>query len=151
MGNMWTNPVRHPEDTGIQYVRRTVTFNMTDFNNAAIGTGNGIPIGAMEAGTIPLYCHVTIETAFNAATTNVFTVGTVDDLTGFATSAGTISGTTGFKGNLTGALTGIPLAADKVVYVKYTQTGTAATTGKAEVIMTFAVKRENLGTAWPNN
>lgn len=151
MGNYWTNPVRHPEDTGIQFVRRTVTFNMTDTGNLAIGSGNGIPIGALEAGTIPLYCHVTIETAFNAATTNVFVVGTVDDDDGFAQAAGTLSGATGFKGNLTGALTGIPLAADKVVYVKYTQTGTAATTGKAEVVMTFAVKRENIGTAWPNN
>jgi hypothetical protein len=151
VGNYWTNAVRHPEDTGMQYVRRTVTFNMTDFSNQAIGTGNGIPIGAIEAGAIPLYCHVTIETVFNAATTNVFTVGTVDDLTGFATSAGTIAGTAGFKGNLTGALTGIPLAADKVVYVKYTQTGTAATTGKAEVVMTFACKREGVGIPFPNN
>lgn len=151
MGTYWTNPVRHPEDTGIQLVRRTVTFNMTDTGNLAIGTGFGIPIGALEAGTMPLFCHVTIETAFNAATTNVFVVGTVDDDDGFATAAATLSGATGFKGNLTGALTGIPLAADKVVYVKYTQTGTAATTGKAEVVLTFAVKRENLGTAFPNN
>ena len=151
MGNYWTNPVRHPEDTGIQFVRRTVTFNMTDTGNLAIGSGNGIPIGALEAGTIPLYCHVTIETAFNAGTTNDVRVGTVDDDDGFATTAAVIPGTTGFKGNLTGALTGIPLAADKVVYVKFAQTGTAATTGKAEVVMTFAVKRENLGTAWPNN
>jgi hypothetical protein len=151
MGNYWTNPVRHPEDTGIQFVRRTVTFNMTDTGNLAIGSGNGIPIGALEAGTIPLYCHVTIEAAFNAGTTNVFVVGTVDDDDGFAVAASTLSGATGFKGNLTGALTGIPLAADKVVYAKYTQTGTAGTTGKAEVVMTFAVKRENIGTAWPNN
>lgn len=151
MGSYWTNAVRHPEDTGMQYVRRTVAFNMTDFGNAAIGVNPGIPIGAIEAGAIPLYCHVTIETAFNAATTNVFVVGTVDDDDGFATSAGVIAGTPGFKGNLTGALTGIPLAADKVVYVKYTQTGTVATTGKAEVVMTFAVKRENIGIPFPNN
>ncbi len=151
MGNYWSNPVRHPEDTGMQYVRRTVTFNMTDTGGAAIGTSPGIPIGALEAGAIPLYCHVTIETAFNAGTTNVFVVGTVDDDDGFATAAATLSGATGFKGNLTGALTGIPLAADKVVYVKYTQTGTAATTGKAEVVLEFVVKRENIGIPFPNN
>ena len=81
----------------------------------------------------------------------MFVVGTVDDDDGFATSAATISGTTGFKGGLTGAQTGIPLAADKVVYVKYTQTGTAATTGKAEVVLEFAVKRENIGIPFPNN
>jgi hypothetical protein len=151
VGNYWTNPVRHPEDTGIQYVRRTVTFNMADFGNQAIGTGNGIPIGALEAGTIPLYCHVTIETAFNAATTNDLLVGTVDVANGFAVTGGTAAGATGFKGNLTGTLTGIPLAADKVVYVKYNQTGTAATTGKAEVVMTFVCKRENVGIPFPNN
>lgn len=151
MGNFWTNPVRHPEDTGIQTVRRTVTWNMTDTGGLAIGSGNGIPIGALEAGTIPLHCHVTIETAFNAGTSNTFVVGTVDDDDGFAVAASTLSGATGFKGNLTGALTGIPLAADKVVYVKFTQTGTAASAGKAEVVLTLVPKRDGIGTAFPNN
>jgi hypothetical protein len=147
----FTVPTRMPEDTGIAYLRRTVTFNMTDTGALAIGSGNGIPIGALEAGTIPLYAFVTIETAFNAATTNVLQLGTVDAVAGLAVDTAIIAGTTGFKGNLSGTLTGIPLAADKVVYAKYTQTGTAATAGKAEIILMFANKREGTGIPFPNN
>lgn len=147
----WLNPVAAPEDSGIMYLRRTVSFD-TPYADVVGGANTyGVPIGAMEAGCVPLYCHVTIETAFNAATTNVLVVGTVDDDDGFATTAGTVPGTVGFKGNQTGALTGIPLASNKVVYVKYTQTGTAATTGKATVVMTFANKQEVEGIAFPAN
>lgn len=147
----WLNPVCAPEDSGIMYVRRTVTFDLPFADAPGVAATNGVPIGALEAGTIPLGCDVTIETAFNAATTNVLVVGTVDDDDGFAATAGTVPGTTGFKQNLTGALTGIPLAANKVVYVKYTQTGTAATAGKAHVVLKFANKQEGEGIAFPAN
>jgi len=141
----WKNAVRHPEDTGIGYLRRTVNFD-----TPGDGT-NGVPIGGLEAGCVPLHCHVTIETAFNAATTNVLVVGTTADDDGFATSANLVAGTPGFKGNQTGALTGIPLASNTVVYAKYTQSGTAATTGKATIVMTFANKREIEGLPFPAN
>jgi hypothetical protein len=147
----FTVPTRAPEDCGIGYLRRTVTFNQTDRGGLAVGSGNGIPIGALEAGTIPLYAFVTVETAFNAGTTNVLNLGTVDAAAGFAASASVIPGTTGFKGNLSGTLTGIPLAADKVVYASFTQTGTAATAGKAEIVLMFANKREGEGIPFPNN
>lgn len=130
----WTTPTRHPEDTGIGYLRRTVLFNTPQ-------GANGIPIGALEAGAMPLHAQVTIETGFNAGTTNVLTVGTVDDDDGFATSASVIAGTAGFKANLTGALSGTPMATSKVVYAKYTQTGTAATAGKATIVLAFVNKR----------
>lgn len=147
----WLNAVCAPEDTGIMYVRRTVSFD-TPYADVPGGANTyGVPIGGLEAGTIPLGCDVTIETAFNAGTTNVLVVGTVDDDDGFATTATTIPGTTGFKQNLTGALSGIPLAANKVVFVKFTQTGTAATTGKAHVVLKFANKQEVEGTAFPAN
>ncbi len=144
MGNYWTNAVRHPEDIGVGHIRRDITF---DSSQETLG----LPIGALEAGAIPLYAHVTIQTAFNAATTNVLVLGTSADDDGFAAAAGTVAGTTGFKGNLSGALTGQPLAADTVVYAKYTQSGTAATAGKATVILTFVNKRELTGIPFPNN
>lgn len=147
----WLNAVRHPEDAGKGYLRRTINFD-TPYATVQGGANTfGVPIGALEAGCYPLHCHVTIETAFNAGTTNVFVVGTVDDDDGFCTSANAAAGVTGFKGNQAGALTGIPLAANKVVYVKYSQTGTAATTGKATVVLEFANKREVEGTAFPAN
>lgn len=148
---LWLNAVRPPEDVGIMYLRRTVSFDTPFADAPGVSAINGVPIGALEAGCVPLHCHVTIETAFNAATTNVLVIGTTADDDGFAVTASTIPGTVGFKGNLTGALTGIPLAANTVVYAKYTQTGTAATAGKATIVLAFAVKREVEGTTWPQN
>lgn len=148
---MWLNAVRHPEDVGIAYLRRTVTFDTPFADKPGVTPVSGVPIGALEAGAIPLGCDVAIETAFNAGTTNVLVVGSLADDDGFATTAATIPGTTGLKQNLAGALSGIPLASDTVVFVKFTQTGTAATTGKAHIVMKFAVKREVEGIPWPAN
>lgn len=145
MGDFYTNAVRHPEDVGVGHIRRTIKFGMTPPD------ANGIPIGALEAGAEPYHCQVTVIDAFNAGTTNVLVVGTVADDDGFATAAGTVPGTPGFKGNLTGALTGQPLAANTVVYAKYTQTGTAATTGSAIVTLYFVNRREVEGIPFPAN
>lgn len=143
MGNYWTNAVRHPEDTGIGHLRRTVTVDA-----AALSTGSGLPIGALEAGAIPLFAHAYVETAMNG-TTPTIVLGTAADDDGFATSAGVAPGATGFKGNLSGALTGVPLAANTIVYAK--SGGTGVTTGKVTFILTFVNKREVTGTAFPNN
>jgi hypothetical protein len=148
---LWLNAVRHPEDVGICYLRRTVSFDTPFADAPGVTATNGVPIGALEAGAIPLGCDVTIETAFNAGTTNVLVVGTTADDDGFAATAGTLPAATGFKQNLAGALSGIPLAANTIVYAKFTQTGTAATAGKAHIVMKFAVKREVEGIPWPAN
>lgn len=143
MGDYWTNAVRHPEDVGVGHIKRVVTADV-----AALSTGNGLAIGALEAGAVPLHCHVTIETAFNG-TTPAIVVGTTADDDGYAAAAGTAAGSAGFKGNLTGALTGQPLAANTVVYAKLT--GTSVTAGKANIILTFVNKRELTGIPFPNN
>ncbi len=148
---LWLNAVRHPEDIGVGYLRRTVNFDTPFADAPGVTATNGVPIGALEAGAAVLGVDVVIETAFNAATTNVLTVGTTADVAGFAATAGTAPGTAGFKPNLQGALSGIPLAANTICYVKYSQTGTAATTGKATIIVKFANKREVEGTAYPAN
>lgn len=133
---------------GVGHIRRTIDLALA--TNPAYAT-NGVPICGLEAGAVPLHCHVTVQTAFNAATTNTLDVGTTADPDGFATAATTLAGATGFKGNLTGALTGIPLEANTVVYAKFGQTGTAATTGKAIVILYFVNKRDHEGIPFPNN
>jgi hypothetical protein len=143
LGDYYTNPVRHPEDVGVGVLRRTFTFDM-----AALVSTNGLPIGALEAGTIPLHVQAYVETAFNG-TTPTLDVGVPGTVAGFAATAGIAPGATGFKGSLTGTLTGIPLAANTVVYVK--QGGTGQTTGKATVVLTFVNKREGTGTAFPAN
>lgn len=145
MGNFWTNPVRHPEDVGVQAIRRTIT--LAEFTAA----GGLVPIGALEAGAIPLYAHATVQTAFNAASTNVLLLGTSGNDDAFMEAADIDEATPGFYGNQTGADTGVPLAADAVVYAKYSQSGTAATTGKVTVILEFLPKREIDGIPFPNN
>lgn len=101
------------------------------------GAATGIEIGTIPAGSFVLPATVHVITAFNAATTNVLEVGTAADADGFATSAGTASGATGIKTSLTGAQSGDTLTADTPVVVKYTQTGTAATAGVAQVIVPY--------------
>src|SRR5262245_6399718 len=141
MGDYWTNPVRHPEDVGIGHIRRTVDWNDT-------GIATGIPIGALEAGAIPLRAGLVIETAFNAGTTTVLVLGSTLDDDGLITSVNAGAGVLGLKTG-SGALLGTPLAANTVVYAKYTQTGTAASAGKATAWVEYLTKREVEGTAFP--
>lgn len=106
-----------------------------NFDSANAATG--IEIGTIPAGSFVLPAVVHVITAFNAATTNVLVVGTAADDDGFAVAASTLSGATGIKANLTGAQSGDTLTADTPVVVKYTQTGTAATTGTAQVVVPY--------------
>lgn len=147
MGDFYTNPVRHPEDVGVGHIRRTIS--LAQFSAAANGK---VPIGALEAGAIPLKVDVYVDTAFNAATTNTMDVGTVGTQAAYAAAAGTLVGATGVKSGLSGTLNYQPLAADTVIYATYAQTGTAATAGSVMVMLTFVNKRENSArTGWPNN
>lgn len=146
MGDFYTNPVRHPEDIGVGHIRRTIS--LADFSNA---TGGKVAIGTLESGSVPLLVSVYVDTAFNAGTTNTMDVGVTGTAAGFAAAAGTLVGATGFKSGLSGTLSGAPLAADSTVFATFGQTGTAATTGKVMVLLTFVNKRENSGRTWPNN
>lgn len=143
MGDYYTNPIRHPEDVGVGHARRTV--NLTDANIAT-----GIPVCALEAGAIPLRAYAIIQTVFNAGTTNVLVFGSAADDDGLVTSANSASGTLGLKAG-SGAELGVPLAANTIFYAKFTQTGTAATTGKAILVVEFVNKRELEGLTFPNN
>jgi len=131
---IYTNPYRHPEDTGLHVITREV-------NLGAIGLDTGkFPIGALEKNAIPVRAGVTILTAFNAATTNVLEFGTSGDADYLITSTNAAAGSTGTKAG-TGVGIGQPLAADTVFYAKFGQTGTAATTGKAVVWVEAIVPR----------
>lgn len=134
MGNYWTNAVRHPEDTGVGHIRRTVELGQS-------GLGDGIDIGTLEAGAIPLRAYAIIETVFNAGTTNVLVLGTAADDDGLVTSANAAAGVLGIKAG-TGALMGVPLAVDTTYKAKFTETGTAATTGKATLVVEFVNRRD---------
>jgi hypothetical protein len=109
-----------------------------NFNDAGIATGVGkqwLPKGAIITGT-----SVHVGTAFNAATTNVLTAGTNAGIYDNIVAAADV--TEGSAPALTNAIkpTGTalgPLAADSRVFVMYTQSGTAATTGQATILIHY--------------
>lgn len=128
------NAIKHPEDTGLGVWRWRVGFS-----EAGIAT-TGIPVVTLEKGSIVLRASVRIETAFNAATTNVLTLGDATTIDTLITSANAVAGTPGFKAG-TGVAIGTELAADTTFLARFTQTGTAATAGVAEFIVEFANPR----------
>lgn len=131
---IYKNPYRHPEDTGIHGIGREINLGATGL---ADGT---FPIGAAEKNAIPLRAGITVIDAFNAATTNVLTIGTAADDDGLITGANSASGTAGTKAG-TGVLLGKPLAADTIFVAKFAQTGAAATAGRAIAWVEFLVPR----------
>lgn len=114
----------------------TIAFDV-NYNDPGIATGVNtgkvLPAGALISGV-----DVYVSTVFNAQTTNVLTVGTngttANDLVGSADV--NEASAQMFPNITTGGALG-KLSADKPVYAKYTQTGTAATTGAATVVIKY--------------
>lgn len=131
-----TAPVSPPVRQDPRQVVNTLKKRF-QFNTANITTGvafdNSLPMGAVITTVL-----VEIITAFNAGTTNVLTVGTnsstYNNLVAAADVNEAAAATTRVERGIGGS---ILRAAELVPYVMYTQTGTAATTGDAEVTITF--------------
>ena len=107
----------------MRLIAATIAFN------TAGGTAD---LGALAVGDVVMQVWAQVTTAFNAATTNVITVGDGTTADKYLAAADITEGTpgvypTGGKG---------PFAAETAagtLRVTYTQTGTAATTGSAKV------------------
>lgn len=131
-----TAPVAPPVRQDPRQVVNTLKKRF-QFNTAGIATGvafdNSLPMGAVITTVL-----VEIITAFNAATTNVLTVGTNSSTYNNLVAASDVNegatGTTRVDRGIGGA---IMRAAELTPYVMYTQSGTAATTGDAEVTITY--------------
>ena len=117
----------------VHYYRKAVAYNTT-------GIATGIKFGTLPAGAEIISTVVKVKVVFNAATTNVLTVGTTAlgvDIVGTAdVNESAVASTTVLTGN---ALT---LAADTDIFVAYTQTGTPATTGSAIIIVTYVLNND---------
>lgn len=117
----------------VHYYRKTVNFNDT-------GIAAGIRFGTLPAGAEIVNTVVKVKTVFNAATTNVLTVGTtalgVDIVAAADVNEAAVASTTVLTGN---ALT---IAADTPIFAAYTQTGTAATTGQAVIIIAYVCNND---------
>lgn len=106
------------------------------YNTVGIGTADTVKVGRIPAGSMICDARVRITTAFNAATTNVLTVGQNATANTDIVAAGELNeGATGMTVVLTGA--SLTFANDTDIYVRYTQTGTAATTGAASIVITY--------------
>lgn len=114
----------------VGFLRRTVNYNDT-------GISSGVLMGTLPKGAHIIQTSVHIRTAFNAGTTNVLTVGTnsssYNDLIGTATVDETSLGYT-----VSAPVVDVVYpTGDLGVYAKYAQTGTAATAGVADVVVTY--------------
>lgn len=107
------------------------------FNTANIATGvafdNSLPQGAVILAVI-----VEIITAFNAAGLNTLTVGTNSTTYNNMVAAGDVNaGSVAANQVIRGIGGSILRSAELTPYVTYAQTGTAATTGDAEVTIIY--------------
>jgi len=118
---------------GCSIIAHTYPVN---FNTAGIATA--IKVDTIKASvTNPVYIESSsvVITAFNALTTNVLTAGTTSANANEILAAGDITeGTPGFY-PAANAVIKQRLIADTEIWVKYTQSGTAATTGAAVIIV----------------
>lgn len=121
---------RKPYHRMVTYISKSFAFD-----TPGIGTAATVEIGALPAGALVLETIVRVKTAFNAGTTNVIKVGTSADDDEFIEAGDVAEGALGTTFSDRSA--GIVMTADTSVYVEYTQTGTAATTGEADVIITY--------------
>lgn len=117
----------------IQAISATVNFN-----TLGIGTADTVVVGKLPAGAQCLTATVRVNTAFNALTTNVLTVGSAAGSDADIVADGDVDETS------TGATSvvrpaGLTFAADTTIYAKYTQSGTAATTGSAVITIPYFV------------
>lgn len=106
-----------------------------DYNTPEIGTAGKVPLGTLPAGAIVTGMLVKVTTAFNAATTNVLTVGTASSDDAILTA--TDIDETEVDTTVTFAAYGYKVAADTPIFIKYAQTGTAASAGAADIILFF--------------
>lgn len=128
-----TNP-RQTQFQQVHYFRGSVSFDET----GPITTG--ILRGTFPAGAIILGTDVMVDTVFNAASGQIFTIGTNSASWNNIVAAGDVDETAvALTQNIkpTSAALG-SLAANTDFYVKLTQSGTAATTGKLWYVIKYA-------------
>lgn len=114
----------------LEALKATINYNVADPYTVSMGI---LPAGAELVATI-----VDVQTAFNAGSTNVLVVGTSGDDDAYV-AAGDVDETSVGVTIVSGKSKSV--SADTEVFVKYTQTGTAATAGKAVVTMLYVRPR----------
>jgi|ERR1043166_8076566 hypothetical protein len=106
-----------------------------NWNDPAIA--GGIYVGTLPAGAVLADAGVRVNTAFNAATTNVLQMGTTATGGEILANAVVLAGAAGYKSAKSGTAFAATLAVDTDVFVSYTQSGTAASAGQADLWVAY--------------
>jgi hypothetical protein len=115
----------------VHYLRKEVNYNDP-------GIASGVVIGRLPASAQITQALARVRTTFNAGTTNVLTVGT--NATNYDNIFGTADIAEGSAGNNAAPLANLQdVQTEADVFVKYTQTGTAASQGKAVIHIAYTV------------
>ena len=110
-------------------LRKDIAYNTT-------GIASGVSMGAVPAGAVITAVTVLVTTVFNAATTNVLTVGKTGTLNAYLAAGDadeTALGLTRYTGKAA------HVTEDTEIFVSFTETGTAATTGAAKVMVEYVL------------
>lgn len=121
----------------VHYLRKAIAYN-----TSGIGSTGTVKVGTLPAGAVVEKVQVKVTTVFNAGTTNPLDVGTAtdEDLLVDSTVTDVSLAATGSTFVWRGA--DATFAADTPIYATYAQTGTAATTGAAIIIITYTVNND---------
>lgn len=114
-------------------------YDKIKWNTSGIGGGSYV-VGKIPAGALIKDTIVRTNVAFNAATTNVFTMGTTASGTDIITSDQVDEATVGSIVESDTSY-GLSTTNDVTVYAKYTQSGTAASAGELEVWVEFLMPK----------
>lgn len=123
----------NPMDLGVCGVEQLLYAGKVNYNDKDVD--KGIDLCTLPANIIVTRAVCVVDTAFDAGTTNVITVGANDD-------ANDILGASDVTGGTSGAYSAdkfVKYNAKKTIKTKFTQTGTAATAGTAKVYL-FVVR-----------
>lgn len=131
-----TAPASPPARQDPRQVLNTLTKTV-NFGDVGIASGvafaNSLPQGAFIVDVL-----VEIVVAFNAGTTNVLTVGTNTPTNNNIVNAADVNEAVTAVTSVTRGLgRSLAAAAEAPIFAMYTQTGTAATTGQAVIVITY--------------
>jgi hypothetical protein len=115
------------------YLRQSFVFGAT--------TSTAITIGTVPKGAVITDVSIAVSTAFNFGTNNLTDIGTVAASTNLASGASLA--TAGLIKPSLATSTGIgPFAADTAIIATPSLTGTAGTTGKATVAISYIMQND---------
>jgi len=121
-----------------QAFQSTNTLKKTvNFNDPNVASGVAFD-ESLPAGAFIISVTIEIVTAFNAGTTNVLTIGTNATTYNNVVASGDVTlGTPSVAQPTRGLGRALANAGEPPVFAKYTQTGAAATTGQAVVVIEY--------------